>query len=201
LGKRVYGAFLQAQGSGDLGASVQTNGQEIQRLEHLHDRSLQTIFGTAAHLFYPEGSSESVGFFRTYLEIILNKEVNRAIVNLKQLAESRGIKGTKKKSSKALVDTSSKIAWSAPGCAGPKKVPRQCWIFGAKARETDRVAFSSLGPPARSARLLRSRAGLIRPRPFEKQFFQKSTSHFQTRPPLGRMVPKKRRIDKLLIAR
>jgi hypothetical protein len=45
LGKRVYGAFLQAQGSGDLGASVQTDGHEIQRLEHLHDRPLQTIFG------------------------------------------------------------------------------------------------------------------------------------------------------------
>jgi hypothetical protein len=53
---------------------------------------------TAAHLFHSEGSIESIGFVRNYLQIILNGEVVRAVANLKQLGKSRGLKGSKKKS-------------------------------------------------------------------------------------------------------
>jgi hypothetical protein len=53
---------------------------------------------TAAHLFHPEGSAEAVGFVRSYLHIVLQGEVERAIANLKQLGKSRNLKGVKKRS-------------------------------------------------------------------------------------------------------
>jgi hypothetical protein len=47
LGHQAIGHFLNAQGTGDLGASFRLpDGQELRRLEQIHDRELTSIFGT-----------------------------------------------------------------------------------------------------------------------------------------------------------
>jgi hypothetical protein len=47
LGNRAVGHFLDAQGTGDLGATLTPpDGPELRRLEQTHDRELTSVFGT-----------------------------------------------------------------------------------------------------------------------------------------------------------
>lgn len=46
MGRQAFGIFLDCQGTGELGESVELScGNVVRRLENLHSRSLRTIFG------------------------------------------------------------------------------------------------------------------------------------------------------------